>query len=76
MSDKHTPQTHSTPRKSDKGDKAKSRPTDTPIDPSAEIMKKYGIERVSVDHFHIGAFRYTNLDDAIAQAKRQSRDGP
>jgi len=72
MSDKHTPQTHPTPRKSDKGDKANSRATDTPIDPSAEIMKKHGIERVPVDYFHIGAFRYTNLDDAIAQAKRQS----
>ena len=29
-----------------------------------------GITRVSVDHFHWREFRYTNLNDAIAQAKR------
>ena len=34
-------------------------------------MAKYGITRVSVDYFHYKDFRYTNLADAIAQAKRQ-----
>lgn len=36
---------------------------------SAE-MEKHGITRIPVDYFHCGEFRYTNLKDAIAQAKR------
>jgi hypothetical protein len=38
---------------------------------AAEEMTKYGITRVPVDYFHCRDFRYTNLKDAIAQAKRQ-----
>ena len=38
---------------------------------AAEAMAKYGITRVPVDYFHYQEFRYTNLDDAIAQATRQ-----
>ena len=34
-------------------------------------MAKYGITRVPTDYFHYKEYRYTNLDDAIAQAKRQ-----
>lgn len=38
-------------------------------------MAKYGVVRVPVDTFHVGGYRYTNLADAIAQAKRvQSPD--
>jgi hypothetical protein len=33
-------------------------------------LQKYGIERVPVDYFHYRQFRYTNLNDALAQAKR------
>lgn len=36
-------------------------------------MEQYGITRVPMDCFHVGEFRYTNLKDAIAQAKRQKR---
>jgi len=39
---------------------------------AAEAMAKYGITRVPVDYFHYQEFRYTNLDDAIAQATRQN----
>jgi hypothetical protein len=42
--------------------------------PSAEAaadMAKYGIIRISVDYFLCGEYRYTNLKDAVAQAKRQ-----
>lgn len=35
-----------------------------------EMLTKHGITRVSVDHFYIGGFHYTKLDDAIAQAER------
>ena len=38
--------------------------------PDEREMKKYGINRIPVDYFHYREFRYTNLADAIAQAKR------
>jgi hypothetical protein len=38
---------------------------------AAEEMAKYGITRVPKDYFHYKEYRYTSLDDAIAQAKRQ-----
>jgi hypothetical protein len=37
----------------------------------ADQMATHGITRVPVDYFHVGKFRYSNLDDAIAEAKRQ-----
>lgn len=40
---------------------------------AAEAMQKYGITRVPVDYFHFKEFRYTNLGDAIAEAKRQNQ---
>ncbi len=39
----------------------------------AEELAKFGITRVAVDYFHCGPFRYTNLKDAIAQARRQQK---
>lgn len=39
---------------------------------AAEAMAKYEIVRVPVDYFHVGEFRYTNLPDAIAEAKRRA----
>ena len=38
---------------------------------AAKEMAKYGITRVPIDYFYYGDFRYTNLKDAVAQAKRQ-----
>jgi hypothetical protein len=43
----------------------------TAINEAADAMAKYGITRVPVDYFHYKEFRYTNLDDAIAQATGQ-----
>ncbi|MGJ3258308.1 MAG: hypothetical protein ACFE0S_01785 [Rhodospirillales bacterium] len=37
---------------------------------SKETMIKYGITNVPVDCFHVDGFRYSNLSDAVAQAKR------
>ncbi|MEQ8320047.1 MAG: hypothetical protein RH946_07285 [Rhodospirillales bacterium] len=34
------------------------------------LMIEYGITNIPVDCFHIGGFKYTNLKDAISQAKR------
>lgn len=50
--------------------------TTSDINPEdAEEMAKYGITRVPVDYFHYREFRYTNLKDAIAQAKRDEQTG-
>ena len=38
-----------------------------------QAMGIYGITRVPVDYFHLGDFRYTNLKDAVAEAKRQKK---
>jgi hypothetical protein len=32
---------------------------------------KYGITRVPTDYFHYKEYRYTSLNDALAEAKRQ-----
>jgi hypothetical protein len=46
--------------------------------PDEQKLKKYGIKIITVDYFHYREFQYTNLADAIAQAKRdeasQERD--
>jgi hypothetical protein len=40
------------------------------LSPEAEAeMERLGITRVPIDYFHWREFRYTNLNDAIAQAK-------
>jgi|KBSMisStaDraftv2_1062788.scaffolds.fasta_scaffold710875_1 hypothetical protein len=40
------------------------------LSPEAEAeMERLGITRVPVDYFHWQEFRYSNLNDAIAQAK-------
>jgi len=36
----------------------------------SDKMTKYGITRVPVDYFYYGRYRYTTLDDAVAEAKR------
>jgi hypothetical protein len=38
-------------------------------------MDKYGIVRVLTDSFRYREFRYTNLGDALAQAKRDAQNG-
>ena len=38
----------------------------------AKEMAKYQISLVPVDYFHYRNYRYTNLVDAIAQAKRNT----
>ncbi len=36
-------------------------------------MVKYGITRVPSDYFYYGRYRYTTLEDAVAEAKRDQR---
>ncbi len=38
-------------------------------------MERYGIVRVPADSFRYREFRYTNLQDALAQAKRDADNG-
>ena len=40
-----------------------------------EKMAKYGITSVQISQFFYGGYRYTNLADAIAEAKRHPRAG-
>jgi hypothetical protein len=45
-----------------------------PLSPEALAeMAKLGIVRVPTDVFRFREYRYTNLDDAIVQAKREQR---
>lgn len=34
-------------------------------------MARLGIARVPADHFEVGGYRYTNLGDAVAEARRR-----
>jgi hypothetical protein len=40
---------------------------------ATEEMAKHGITRVPIDYYYYGGFRYTNLEDAVAEAKRHPR---
>lgn len=46
-----------------------------PNDGDKSLMERYGIIRVPVDTFRYRNFRYTNLKDAVAQAKRDADAG-
>lgn len=37
-------------------------------------MAKYCITRSTVDYFHYRDFKYTNLNDALAQARREEKE--
>ena len=38
----------------------------------AEMLARFGITKVPAHQYHYREWRYSNLDDAIAQAKRDS----
>ncbi|WP_176594445.1 hypothetical protein [Sphingobium sp. EM0848] len=38
-----------------------------------DLMKRYEIKHVIVDQYEYGRFRYSNLDDAVAQARRDDK---
>jgi hypothetical protein len=49
-----------------------------PVEESAAIeqttqdeMARYGITRVSADYYHYKQYRYTRLNEALAQAERE-----
>ena len=50
-------------------------PAVRPGESAAEVdgqLKRWGIARVPADHFEYGGYRYTNLNDAVAEAKRRA----
>jgi len=38
----------------------------------ADEMDRYGITPISVTYYRLGKYRYTNLEDAIAEAERDA----
>lgn len=46
-----------------------------PTSDAAEDMARYGITCTQVDQFFYGGYRYTNLADAIAEARRHPTGG-
>ena len=42
----------------------------------AEEMAHFGITKHPVDYFHFKEYRYTRLEDALAQARRTAPDAP
>ena len=36
-------------------------------------MTKFGVSCTQIQQFHFGEYRYTNLRDAVAQAKRAAK---
>ena len=38
----------------------------------AELMARFGITKVPAFHYHYGDWRYSNLQDALTQARRDA----
>ncbi|WP_193181642.1 hypothetical protein [Nisaea sediminum] len=51
-----------------------NRPTQMPLPstPDEDETARYGITRETVEYFRLGNFRYTKLEDAIAEALRRN----
>jgi hypothetical protein len=43
----------------------------TPLENPPGELERYGIVRYATDHFVIGGYRYSRLEDAVAEAKRR-----
>ena len=41
------------------------------LEDSPTLLERYGIVRYATDHFVIGGYRYSRLEDAVAEAKRR-----
>ena len=41
----------------------------------AELMARFGITKVPTYRYHYRDWRYSNIDDAVAQAKRDAASG-
>ena len=43
-------------------------------DPELAVMFRNGIVRTQAFHYHVGGYRYSSLEDALAQVARSPRD--
>jgi hypothetical protein len=43
----------------------------TPLEDGPGQLERYGIVRYATDHFVVGGYRYSRLEDAVAEAKRR-----
>lgn len=41
----------------------------------SDLLERLGIQRVPVDEFRYGGYRYSNATDAIAEARRRPGNG-
>ncbi len=48
----------------------RGRPTASAAETEQALLAEHGITRVRADHFDVDGYRYSNVGDAIAQAKR------
>jgi hypothetical protein len=48
----------------------RGRATQSAAETEAALLALHGISRVPTDRFDVDGYRYTNLADAVAQAKR------
>lgn len=69
MSDKKTPHFEAS---SDDNSTSTIKITNKELEANKE-MEKYGINRVLISIYHYKTFRYTNLEDAISQAKHDEK---
>jgi hypothetical protein len=42
-----------------------------PVEDTSAQLARYGIRRVSTDHFTVGDYRYGKIEDAVAEARRR-----
>jgi hypothetical protein len=47
----------------------------TPATDETEAMARHGITKVPANRYHYREWQYSNLDDALAQARRDARSG-
>ena len=47
-------------------------PTSADAAHDRELMERHGIAVVRADQYHVDGYRYTNLADAVAQARRRA----
>lgn len=50
-------------------------PTTSDFD-EAEMMSRFGITKIPADRYHYREWRYSSLDDALAQARRDAAKSP
>ena len=72
----YPPRTHASPRGAPatvSEDQALAGSLDDGDPTNERVMSEYGIRRTTVDYFHVGGYRYTSMNEAVAEAERQRK---